>query len=122
MLVRETTAALVEAALTDLGRHRLKDFDGPALLLQLGSTTFLPLRTPGAVVLPTPPTRFVGRDQELFDAVALVLEHDPAILTILGPGGIGKTRFVLELARPLAEDAVGGTLRRWGYPVPTPTG
>ena len=110
VLVSETTAALVEAALTDLGRHRLKDFDGPALLLQLGSTTFPPLRTPGAVVLPTPATRFVGRDQELFDAVALVLEHDPAVLTILGPGGIGKTRFVLELARLLAEDAVGGTL------------
>ncbi len=39
-----------------------------------------------------------------------MLEHDPAIVTILGPGGIGKTRFVLELARLLAEDAEGGTL------------
>ena len=39
-----------------------------------------------------------------------MLEHDPAILTIIGPGGTGKTRFALELARLLAEDAEGGTL------------
>ena len=37
-------------------------------------------------------------------------ERDPRALTILGPGGTGKTRFALELARLLAEDADGGTV------------
>ena len=110
VLLTEATAQLLDAQLTDLGRHRLKDFDGPARLLQMGTTSFPSLRTPGAVSLPTPATPFLGRDRELFDGIALVLEHDPAILTIIGPGGTGKTRFALELARLLAEDADGGTL------------
>ena len=110
VLVTESTATLLDLRLTDLGRHRLKDFDGPARLLQLGTATFPVLRSPGTVDLPTPATRFLGRDRELFEAIALVLERDPAILTILGPGGTGKTRFALELARLLAEDAGGGTM------------
>ena len=112
VLLTEATAALVDAdaALIDLGRHRLKDFDGPARLFQLGAKVFPALRSPGAVSLPTPATPFVGRERELFDGVTLVLDRDPAILTIVGPGGIGKTRFALELARLLAERADGGTL------------
>ena len=38
------------------------------------------------------------------------IERDPPILTIVGPGGTGKTRFAIELARLLADDADGGTL------------
>ena len=110
VLLTEATAQLLDAQLTDLGRHRLKDFDGPARLLQLGTRSFPPLRTPGTVILPTPATRFLGRERELHAAVELVLTGDPAIVTILGPGGTGKTRFALELARQLAEDADGGTL------------
>ena len=44
------------------------------------------------------------------DAVSLVYERDPRVLTILGPGGTGKTRFAVELARLLAEEADGGTV------------
>ena len=71
---------------------------------------FPPLRTPGAVDLPTPATAFLGREAELYAAVAVVLERDPRILTIVGPGGTGKTRFAIELARLLAEEADGGTV------------
>lgn len=94
----------------ELGLHRLKDFDGAIRLYQLGGGTFPALRTPGSVDLPTPTTRFLGRERELFEAVSLVYERDPRALTILGPGGTGKTRFALELARLLAEDAEGGTV------------
>ena len=98
VLVTEATATLVDGvALTDLGRHRLKDFDGPAQLLQLGTERHPPLRTPGTVLLPTPATRFLGRERELYDAVSLVLTEAPPILTIIGPGGTGKTRFSIEL-------------------------
>jgi predicted ATPase/class 3 adenylate cyclase len=105
------TAALLEGeSVVDLGPHRLKDFEGATRLYQLGEGTFPPLRTPGSVDLPTPLTRFLGRDRELFEAVSLVYDDDPHILTVVGPGGTGKTRFAIELARLLAEEADGGTV------------
>ena len=49
VLLSAATAALVEdQPLRDLGRHRLKDFDAPAQLFQLGTRDFPALRTPGA--------------------------------------------------------------------------
>jgi predicted ATPase len=111
ILVSPTTAALLDAEpLRDLGRHRLKDFEGAVRLYQLGDREFPPLRTPGSVELPAPATPFLGREQELFDAVSLVYERDPRVLTIVGPGGTGKTRFSIELARLLGDDADGGTV------------
>ena len=110
VLVSAATAALLEGeSLLDLGRHRLKDFDAPARLFQLGGGEFPPLRTPGAVDLPAPTTRFLGRGHELFEAASVWLDRDPRVLTIVGPGGTGKTRFSIELARFLAEEADGGT-------------
>jgi class 3 adenylate cyclase len=110
-IVSAGTAGLLDGAeLRDLGLHRLKDFDGAVRLYQLGAGTFPAVRTPGSVELPTPATAFLGREAELLDAASLVLEHDPRLLTIVGPGGTGKTRFAIELARLLAEDADGGTL------------
>ena len=111
VIVSATTAALVgDEPLRDLGRHRLKDFDAPAQLFQLGTSEFPPLRTPGAVDLPAPATHFLGRERELLEAAALWLDREPRVLTIIGPGGTGKTRFSLELARFLAEEADGGTV------------
>jgi predicted ATPase/class 3 adenylate cyclase len=111
ILISPTTAALLDTEpLRDLGQHRLKDFDGAVRLHQLGDADFPPLRTPGSIELPTPAARFMGREQELFDAVSLVYDRDPRIFTILGPGGAGKTRFAIELARLLADDAEGGTV------------
>jgi predicted ATPase/class 3 adenylate cyclase len=111
ILVSSATAALLDGeVLVDLGTHRLKDFEGATRLYQLGPGEFPPLRTPGSVELPTPATRFLGRERELFDAVSVVYGHDPRVLTIVGPGGTGKTRFAIELARLLAEEADGGTV------------
>ena len=111
VIVSATTAALIgDVPLRDLGRHRLKDFDGPARLFQLGVADFPPLRTPGALDLPTPATHFLGRERELFEAATVWLDRDPRLLTIVGPGGTGKTRFSIELARFLAEEAGGGTV------------
>ena len=111
IVLSPATAALLDGQpLRDLGLHRLKDFEGATRLFQLGAGDFPPLRTPGSVQLPTPATRFLGREQELFDAVSVVIESDPRVLTIVGPGGTGKTRFAIELARLLAEEAHGGTV------------
>ncbi|MGH3127816.1 MAG: ATP-binding protein [Gaiellaceae bacterium] len=105
-----TEALLDNRPLRDLGLHRLKDFEGAIRLSQLGDREFPPLRTPGSVDLPVPATRFIGRERELSDAVSLVYERDPRVLTIIGPGGTGKTRFAIELARLLADDADGATV------------
>src|SRR5204863_2577620 len=111
VIVSASTAALLEdQPLRDLGRHRLKDFDTPARLFQLGVAEFPPLRTPGAVDLPTSATHFLGRERELLEAATKWLDRDPRVLTITGPGGTGKTRFSIELARFLAEEADGGTV------------
>ncbi|MBA3434038.1 MAG: adenylate/guanylate cyclase domain-containing protein [Actinobacteria bacterium] len=111
VVVSQATAALLDAEpLRDLGLHRLKDFEVATRLFQLGAGDFPPLRTPGSVDLPTPATRFLGRERELFEAVSLVLDRDPRVLTIVGPGGTGKTRFAIELARVLADEAEGATL------------
>ena len=111
VVLSPTTAALLDAqAVRDLGLHRLKDFDGATRLTQLGDAEFPPLRTPGSIDLPAPTTRFLGREEELFQAVSLFYDRDPRVLTVLGPGGTGKTRFSLELCRLLSEDADGGTV------------
>jgi predicted ATPase/class 3 adenylate cyclase len=111
IVLSPTTATLLdEVATRDLGLHRLKDFQEAVRLVQLGVGEFPPLRTPGSVELPTPATRFLGREHELFQAVSLYYERDPRVLTILGPGGTGKTRFALEVTRLLADEADGGSV------------
>jgi predicted ATPase/class 3 adenylate cyclase len=110
-LASTATVALLDGAdLRDLGLHRLKDFEGATRVYQVGPGEFAALRTPGSLDLPLPATPFLGRQRELFDAISAVLDRDPRVLTIVGPGGAGKTRFSLELARLLADDADGGTV------------
>ena len=49
--------------------------------------------------LPVPTTAFIGRDSELVQIGELLADSDCRLLTILGPGGIGKTRLALAAAR-----------------------
>ncbi len=51
--------------------------------------------------LPPPATPFIGRDALLAQVVAALSESDARLLTLLGPGGAGKTRLALEAARQL---------------------
>jgi predicted ATPase/DNA-binding CsgD family transcriptional regulator len=57
-------------------------------------------------VLPQQPTSFVGREIELAEAQSLLA--DSRLLTLTGPGGVGKTRLAIELARRVAADFPGG--------------
>jgi predicted ATPase/DNA-binding SARP family transcriptional activator len=54
--------------------------------------------------LPSQTTSFVGRDREMRAVVRLLQEPDCRLLTLLGPGGIGKTRLSLQAASFLADE------------------
>jgi predicted ATPase len=48
--------------------------------------------------LPPQPTPFIGREYEISQITALLAEPTCRLLTLVGPGGIGKTRLALEAA------------------------
>jgi predicted ATPase len=52
--------------------------------------------------LPVRTTSFVGRDGELGELVHLLERSEVRLVTLAGPGGIGKTRLAIEAARRLA--------------------
>jgi predicted ATPase len=108
VVVSQATRDLVpEAALVDLGEHRLKDLARPERLYQLGPGSFPPLRSLNLVTLPLQPTPLIGRRAELDSIVALV-EAGARIVTLTGPGGSGKTRLALAAAAELAESFPDG--------------
>jgi predicted ATPase len=100
VLVSKETRELVDADVTDLGEHRLKDFAEPVWIFQLGSERFPPLKTISNTNLPHPASSFVGRDRELAEVAAL-LQDGARLLTLTGPGGSGKTRLAIEVASEL---------------------
>ncbi len=56
--------------------------------------------------LPASLTSFVGRDRELA-AVGLLIAEGRRLLTLTGPGGVGKTRLAIEAARGVAQNFAG---------------
>jgi predicted ATPase len=52
--------------------------------------------------LPAPPTPIIGREDEIAAVVALLRDPDVHLVTLIGPGGIGKTRLAIEVAREMS--------------------
>jgi predicted ATPase/class 3 adenylate cyclase len=100
------------AALIDLGLHRLKGLSEPERVYQLAhpslQTDFPPLQSllSNPHNLPTQLTSFIGRAMELRE-VKRLLEGN-RLLTLLGPGGTGKTRLMLQAASDLVEQFPDG--------------
>ena len=95
--------------LAGLGSFALKGLDRAEELLQL-SAPGLPgeLQTPRArgtrsVHLPAQLTVLVGRDDEIADAAQILERHDVRLVTLTGPGGIGKTRLGVASAARAAD-------------------
>jgi predicted ATPase/DNA-binding XRE family transcriptional regulator len=68
-------------------------------------------RTPSDVEhspLPAAPTVMLGREEELNEVAAKLRDPAVILLTLTGPGGIGKTRLALEAASRARQDFAGG--------------
>ena len=105
ILLTQPTGDLLDGAfeLRDLGEHRLKDLPAPLHLFQLGTEDFPPLRSLDQARLPIDLSPLVGRKRELGDLVRLLARDRARVVTITGPGGVGKTRLATAGARELVE-------------------
>ena len=118
ILLSEVTMQLAERSLPvectclDLGEHRLKGIASPVHLFQLCHPdlvgAFPPLKSLVAFKhnLPRQASSFIGRKDELAEITRLL--KDTPVLTLLGPGGTGKTRLMLQAAEEVIEDYPDG--------------
>jgi predicted ATPase/class 3 adenylate cyclase len=103
LISASTVALLGTEGLRDLGEHRLKDLSAPERIYQLGNEDFPPLKSLHRTNLPIPSTPFLGRERELPEVLGLLSQEDVRLLTLIGPGGTGKTRLALQTAGGLAD-------------------
>jgi predicted ATPase len=99
VVLTSATRELVDTPLRDLGEHRLKDFERPVALYQLGEHPFPPLKTIANTNLPRPASSFIGREHEIREVMSLL--SSSRLVTLLGAGGSGKTRLAIEAAAEL---------------------
>ena len=118
VLVSGVTTDLVQGALPtqatlrDLGEHRLRDLARPEHVYQLLAPDlapdFPPLRSLQVLPNNLPPqlSTFVGREMETTAITALIAQH--RLVTLVGPGGVGKTRLSLQVAANLLDGSGDG--------------
>jgi predicted ATPase/class 3 adenylate cyclase len=118
ILISETVAVLLrdrlpeDVALCDLGSARLRDLTSPERLYQVAHPKlrqeFPPLRSLEATPnnLPQQVTSFIGRERELADVRRLLAKS--RLFTLVGVGGIGKTRLSLQAAADAIDDFADG--------------
>jgi predicted ATPase len=58
---------------------------------------------PPATTLPVPPTPIIGRDTQISDICAILQRRTTQLVTLVGPGGVGKTRLALAAAWQIRE-------------------
>ena len=95
-----------------LGRHGLRGLDSDETVFQLVisglPSEFPPLNTASAIPnnLPTRVSSIIGRDDDIDTIARLIGEH--RLVTILGPGGVGKTSLALTVGSQLVQRFQGG--------------
>jgi predicted ATPase/DNA-binding SARP family transcriptional activator len=129
ILGSERTAALLKpepppgTLVEDLGLYRRSEGGPPTRLLTVRRSdapagSFPPPAAPPAIPtnLPRPLSRFFGREREIEKVLSLLgaAESETRLVTLTGPGGIGKTRLAVQTARRLLE-RYGGAV--WFIPL-----
>jgi predicted ATPase/class 3 adenylate cyclase len=123
VLVTKTTRDLVEGRLGSgfglkrLGEFRLRDLAEPELIYQLTNADlpagFPPIRTVagrGPRPLPVGTTSLVGREQAIAELADLLARPEVRLVTLTGPGGVGKTRLALAVGERLRDRFGAGTV------------
>lgn len=115
VLLSATAASMAEGqlpedvGLRDLGTHRLKDLTVPEHLFQLlhpglESEFLAPVTLDSRPNnLPIQTSEFFGRKNELAEVIGLLQDSNARLVTLLGPGGTGKTRLGLQVAAELLD-------------------
>jgi predicted ATPase/class 3 adenylate cyclase len=117
VLLSAATAAFVgndSPPLRDLGEHRLKDLTAPEHLYQVGDGEFPPLNALSASNLPVATTPFLGRRAELEALSVMLRDRSVRLISVTGPGGIGKTRLAVQAAAESSASFPGGL---WWVPL-----
>ena len=101
VVLSEATRRLVTVEpLRDLGVHRLKDV-GELRLYQLGDGEFPPIQSLRRGNVGDGARTPIGRDRELRELTSILVDDRARLVTLTGPGGIGKTTLALALAGAL---------------------
>ena len=120
VLISSASAELVRGGLSagvtllDMGEHNLKGVTNLVHLWQMVAddlrAEFPPLRTLSVLPnnLPVQLTSFIGRESELRESEEKLVDPYCRLLTLVGPGGIGKTRLALQIAVDLLERYIHG--------------
>ena len=129
ILVAASTVEFLDGVdLIDLGLRRLRDLSEALHVFQVRSaglrTEFPPLKTVDVVPgnLPVQATSFIGRQAEVAELGELVQTH--RLVTLVGVGGVGKTRLAVQVAAELTSRFADGVwfveLAPLGDPVALP--
>ncbi|HEX2281849.1 MAG TPA: tetratricopeptide repeat protein [Thermomicrobiales bacterium] len=125
ILLTDTARALATSlplgyALQDLGKHRLRDLIEAERIYQLCGPG-LPPDFPSLkslnqqpTNLPTQPTVLIGRERELTTLRTMLSAQETRLVTLVGPGGTGKTRLALQAAAESLENFADGV---WWVPL-----
>ncbi len=96
---RQPTRQVVEALLDALQVPR----EAHATYIGLAFASSAAPKAEPMASLPIPPTSFIGREQELATVEGFLERQTVRLVTLTGPGGVGKTRLALQVAAALRE-------------------
>ena len=96
-------STFVKVARGELSVDRLSPVTKP-----VGDPNISPASATPRTNLPVLPTPLIGRQREIEELIRLLRDHQCRLLTLVGPGGIGKTRLAIETASQLQEAFADG--------------